>query len=377
MKLAFTPTDPASIGVEWELALVDATTGQLTPAAPRLLDRVEDPDSGPIRREYLTCMVELVSGVHLRVADAMGDLGASLATLRNLLGEDVVPLGVGAHPFSIAAAQSHFDVERYQVVADENGWWGRQMVTMGTHVHVGVDDSAKALPITTGLATLAPFFIALAGSSPYWQSDDTSFASNRTMLFQQLHTNGLPIPMQSWEEFQTYVTDLEDVGMISRLGEIRWDVRPSSFGTVENRLSDSVPTLAELGAITALTQCAAAWLSAELDDGRRPPLLAPWFLQENKWRAARYGVEAEIINPDAGPRVLPLRDSLHGWLDRLGPYARRLGCEAELSVCAELANTGPAYARMRREFERSADLRTVVGLLADETGADAPSNLRS
>ena len=121
MKLAFTPTDPATIGVEWELALVDVATGQLTPAAPDLLDRVEDPDKGPIRREYLTCMVELVSGVHRRVADAMGDLGASLARLRVLLGEDVMPLGVGAHPFSIAAAQSHFEVERYQVVADENG----------------------------------------------------------------------------------------------------------------------------------------------------------------------------------------------------------------------------------------------------------------
>lgn len=377
MKLAFTPTDPATIGVEWELALVDVATGQLTPAAPSLLDRVEDPDKGPIRREYLTCMVELVSGVHRRVADAMGDLGASLATLRLLLGEDVVPLGVGAHPFSIAAAQSHFEVERYQVVADENGWWGRQMVTMGTHVHVGVDDSAKALPITLGLATLAPYFIALAGSSPYWQSEDTGFASNRTMLFQQLHTNGLPVPMDSWEEFQTYVTDLEEAGMISRLGEVRWDVRPSSFGTIENRLSDSVPTLAELGAITALTQCAAAWLSAELDKGRRPPQLAPWFLQENKWRAARYGVDAEIITPDNRPRVLPLRDGLYGWLDKLEPHARQLGCQTELARCADLADAGPSYARMRREFERSGDLRTVVRLLADETGADAPSNLRS
>jgi len=376
MKLAFTPTDPATIGVEWELALVDVATGQLTPAAPRLLDGVEDPDHGPIRREYLTCMVELVSGVHLRVADAMDDLGASLTALRGLLGDDVVPVGVGAHPFSVAADQAHFEVERYQVVADENGWWGRQMVTMGAHVHVGVDDPAKALPITTGLATLAPFFIALAGSSPYWQSEDTGFASNRTMLFQQLHTNSLPIAMQSWEEFHSYVTDLEEVGMISRLGEIRWDVRPSSFGTIENRLSDSVPTLAELGAITALTQCAAAWFAAELDAGRPLPVLPPWFMQENKWRAARYGVDAEIINTDASPRVRPLRDSLHMWLGRLTPHARQLGCEAELAACAELADAGPSYARMRREFERSGDLQTVVELLADETGSDLPSNLR-
>ncbi|MGL5247540.1 MAG: glutamate--cysteine ligase, partial [Brooklawnia sp.] len=96
-----------------------------------------------------------------------------------------------------------------------------------------------------------------------------------------------------------------------------------------------------------------------------------------KWRAARYGVDAEIIIPGGRPRVLPLREGLHGWLDRLAPHARQLGCQTELASCADLADTGPSYARMRREFERSGDLRTVVRLLADETGADAPSNLRS
>ena len=376
MKLDFSPTDPATIGVEWELALVDASTGELTPAASRVLDSVEDPGKGPIRREYLTCMVELVSGVHHHVADALGDLAESLSTLRGILGDDVLPVGVGVHPFSIAADQTHFELERYLAVAEKNGYWGRQMVTNGTHVHVGVDDQAKVLPITTGLAALSPFFIALAASSPYWQGEDTGFASNRTMLFQQLHTNGLPVAMDTWQEFQAYATDLEEVGMIQVMGEIRWDVRPSTFGTVENRLTDSVPTFAELGAITAFTQCAAAWLVAELDQGRPMPHLAPWFMQENKWRAARYGLEADIITTDPRARVQPLRERLYVWLERLQPHARQLGCEAELANCASLAEQGASYARQRREFERSGDLRTVVGLLAAETGAAAPGNLR-
>lgn len=376
MKLAFAATDPATIGVEWELALVDAATGELTPAASTVLGAVADPDKGPIRREYLTCMIELVSGVHREVADAMADLAGSLAEVRQILGDDVLPLGVGIHPFSIASEQTHFDVERYRRVADKNGWWGRQMVTMGTHVHVGVSHEAKVLPITTGLAAMCPFFIALAGSSPYWQGEDTSFASNRTMLFQQLHTNGLPVPMDTWEEFQAYANDLEAVGMISVMGEIRWDVRPSSFGTVENRLGDSVPTFAELGAFTALTQCAAAWLAGELDEGRPLPRLAPWFLQENKWRAARYGMEADIITTDPRARVQPLRDRLLFWLDRFAPFARKLGCEDEFAYCATLAAEGPSYARQRREFARTGDLRSVVRLLADETGAERPSVVR-
>lgn len=375
MEITFTPTDPASIGVEWELGLVDAATGQLVPAAPKLLEAVENPEKGAIRREYLTCMVELVSGVHHRVADAMGDLAEKLTQLRGLLGQTTVPLGAGSHPFSIAMEQTHFDAERYRVVADENGWWARQLVTMGTHVHVGVDHQRKALPITSGLALMAPYFIALAGSSPFWQGTDTSFASNRTMLFQQLHTNGLPVEMDTWEEFERYVIGLESVGMISQLSEIRWDVRPSSFGTVENRLSDSVPTLWELGAITALTQCAAAWLSAELDHGRRPPRLPPWYLQENKWRAARYGVEAHVITSDLPPRVVPLRERLEFWLDRFAPHAQRLGCDTELARCATLAEQGPCYARQRREFQRSGDLRTVVTQLVAETGLEAASSL--
>lgn len=373
MKLAFAATDPATIGVEWELALVDATSLELTPAASRILDAVEDPTKGPIRREYLTSMVELVSGVHREVADAMGDLAGSLSTLRGLLGEDVLPVGVGAHPFSRAADQTHFEIERYQTVSDANGWWGTQMVTMGTHVHVGVDHEAKVLPITNGLATMCPFFIALAGSSPYWEGQDTRFASNRTMLFQQLHTNGLPVAMDSWAEFEAYADSLESVGMISVMGEIRWDVRPSSFGTVENRLADSVPTFAELGAITALTQCAAAWLSAELAEGRPGPRMAPWFLQENKWRAARYGMEADVITTDPTARVRPLRERLLVWLERFAPFARQLGCEAELAYCATLAGQGPSYARQRAEFAASGDLHSVVRLLADETGQTAPA----
>ena len=377
MKLAFAATDPDTIGVEWELALVDATTLELTPAASRALDAVEDPKSGPIRREYLTSMVELVSGVHTTVADAMADLAGCLATLRGLLGDDVLPVGVGTHPFSLAADQTHFDIPRYHVVADKNGWWGRQMVTMGTHVHVGIDHEAKVLPITTGLATMCPFFIALAGSSPFWEGEDTSFASNRTMLFQQLHTNGLPVPMDTWEEFGRYADDLEAVGMITVMGEIRWDVRPSTFGTVENRLADSVPTLAELGAVAALTQSAAAWLGNELAEGRPLPRLAPWFLQENKWRAARYGMDAEIVTMDPKRRVQPLRERMMFWLEKFEPFARTLGCEAELAFCATLAESGPSYARQRAWLAETGDLRTVVRRLADETGAAAPLGVPS
>ncbi len=373
MKISFTPSEASTIGVEWELGLVDASTLELTPAAQRILDQVDDPKTGPIRREFLTDMIELVTGVHTRVDEAVDDLATSLAMVRTFLGDDVRPLGAGVHPFSKAADQRHFDFWRYNVVAERNAWWGRQMAVFGTHIHVGVDHQAKALPITYGLARFSPYFIALSSSSPFWEGEDTGYASQRTMIFQQLPTNGMPFPMDSWAQFEDYATQLEEAGMITAPNEIRWDVRPSTFGTVENRTLDSVPTLAELGALTAFTQCLSTYMSRELDEGRRIARLPVWFMRENKWRACRYGLDTDVITPLPKKPTRPLKEGVLEWLNRLEPIAAEHGCADQLSICAELIERGPSYVRQRATFARTGDLRDVVRGLLDETGADRPT----
>ena len=241
MRFDFAPSGESTIGVEWELALVDAATLTLVPRAQQVLDAVDDPKSGPIRREYLTDMIELVTGVHHRVDEAMGDLTESMERVQQILGADTRLLGAGAHPIDKAADSEPFDFWRYNVVKERNAYWGRQMAIFGTHIHVGIDHRDKALPITYGLARFSPYFIALSASSPFWEGEDSGYASQRTMIFQQLPTNGLPYPMDSWDEFEHYATELEDAGMISAPNEIRWDVRPSTFGTVENRFSTRCP----------------------------------------------------------------------------------------------------------------------------------------
>lgn len=369
MRFEFVPGGKSTIGVEWELALVDADTLELAPRAQRVLDGVDDPKAGPIRREYLTDMIELVTGVHHRVDEAMDELRGHLRHLQNLAGADTRLLGAGAHPISKAAEQQHFDFWRYNVVADRNGYWGRQMAIFGTHIHVGIDHRDKALPITYGLARFSPYFIALTGSSPFWEGVDSGYASQRTMIFQQLPTNGLPYPMDGWDEFEHYATELEEAGMITAPNEIRWDVRPSTFGTVENRVLDSVPTFAELGAMTALTQCLAEYMSRELDDGRGIARLPMWFMKENKWRAARYGLDTDVITPRVGQKVRPMRDGIEDWLNRLEPIAAELRCADELGFIAELLEHGPSYLRQRAAGGPSAALRQLVA----ETGAERPS----
>jgi carboxylate-amine ligase len=370
MLIEFASSAQSSVGIEWELALVDLETGELAPMAAEVLAALGAHDDGPIRKEYLKNMVELVSGVHLRVGDAVADLAEQLRILRIALAPlDLGVIGSGSHPFSRAADQERFHGSRYDIVAERTAYWGQQMAICGTHVHVGVDHRDKALPITCGLARFYPYLLALSCSSPYWEGDDSGYASQRTMLFQQLPTNGLPYPMRTWAEFEDYAEDLLECGMINVAAEIRWDVRPSpKFGTVENRTADSVPTLAELGCVAALTQCFTEHVSRNYEQDLPLELLPPWLVRENKWRAARYGLDAEVIVPRNGRREVPLREGLLKWLDRLTPISRDLGCEPELAFAAELAERGASYERQRATGSPALALRQLL----DETGAASP-----
>ena len=375
MHIDFAASARSTVGIEWELALVDADTLELTPLAQPLLDQVEGGEQGPLRQEFLKNMIELVSGVHETVESAVGDLDETLSVADRLarqLGARL--LGSGTHPFSLSRAQQPFDKPRYNVVVDRNQWWSRQLAICGTHIHVGIDHRDKALPITNGLARFFPYLLSLSASSPFWESEDTGYASQRTMLFQQLPTNGLPYAMETWAEFEAYAEELSEVGMITVAKEIRWDVRPSPhFGTVENRTLDSVPTLAEIGSLTALTQCLTEWMSRELDAGRTVPTLPPWLVKENKWRAARYGLEADIITPNPAQRVRPLRQGFEVWLERLTPIARQLHCEPELRFIETILADGPSYQRQRDvAAAHDGDLRAVVASLLAETEAGTP-----
>lgn len=369
MQITFAPSRQSSVGIEWELCLVDLASGQPAPVGQQVVDACGGGPKEPIRGEYLQTMVELTSGVHLRVADAVDDLAGLLTEVTEAAGQlGVAPIGSGTHPFSLAAAQPVTPGARYQRVAERNAYWGGQMAICGTHVHVGVDHRNKALPITAGLARFYPYLLAISCASPYWEGADSGYASQRTMLFQQLATNGLPYPMQDWAAFEDYAEDLLRSGMISLPDEIRWDVRPSpKFGTVENRVADSVPTLGEIGAIAALTQCFVEFTSRSYAADHTFEALPPWLVKENKWRAARYGMDAEVITP-RHEHPIALRSGLAEWLERLEPVAKDLGCTDELRFVWQLAERGVSYQRQRAAGSPEAALR----LLLAETGSRTP-----
>lgn len=374
MRIGFGQSAQSTLGLEWELAIVDIDTLEQVPAAHIVLEAVEDPVTGPIRGEFLQSMLELVSGVHSSVATAVAEMQQHLQfVIEKLEPHGCTVLAMGAHPFGDPAAQEPVRKAQYRRVQERNAWWGKQMAINGLHIHTGIAKRDHALPITYGLARFIPYFISLSASSPFWQGVDTQFASQRTMIFQQLPTNGLPYHMTSWAEYEKYATELEGVGLIQSASEIRWDVRPSGYGTVENRSMDCVPTVVELGALAALSQCLVEAMARELERGGQIDRLPFWFMRENKWRSARYGLSAEVITPRPEEHTIILHDGLERWLRELAPIAESLGCEKELADCEDLLHHGPSYVRQRRVHAATGDLEAVTRSVIAETMRGRPN----
>ncbi|GIF09750.1 glutamate--cysteine ligase [Actinoplanes siamensis] len=376
MGIDFAPSIRSRLGIEWEIACVDHRSGELAPAAPELLSEFGAAERYPlVTSELLTNTVELVSAPHHRVRDAVADL----VHLVERVGAVAEPRGVdlissGTHPFSQWFQQQVTPGKpRYDTLIDRTRWWGRQMMIWGVHVHVAVEDRRKVLPIIDGLLTYVPHFQALSASSPFWAGENTGYASNRALMFQQLPTAGLPPQFSEWAQYEAMVADLTRTGVIEELNELRWDIRPSpKWGTIEVRTFDGIPTAREIGAVAALTQCLVEHLSRELDAGREVPRMQPWFVRENKWRAARYGLEAIIIQNAAGDERLVTRD-LEELLPALAPIAEALGCAAELQSVREVVERGASYQRqLGVAAAHQGSLKAVVSSLVRELREGKP-----
>jgi carboxylate-amine ligase len=232
------------------------------------------------------------------------------------------------------------------------------------------------IPIVNALTGYIPHFLALSASSPYWIGTDTGLASIRSKVFEGLPTAGLPYQLSGWDDFERYMATLISANTINSVREVWWDVRPHpQFGTVELRICDGLPTLYEISWAAALSQCLVEMLNGQLDRGYTLPVPKGWTIRENKWRAARYGIEADlIVDEDGGTR--PLRELIPELIDELVPIAERLGCTKELLRAKRILEVGPSYLRQRAVAEASGgDLKAVVDGLLEEMRLDAPIGL--
>ena len=368
-RIDFQDSPEPTLGVEWECALVDRGSRDLVNAASELFSRVTEAH-GPqprLHKELLRNTVELTTGVCHTVGEAMAELDELLGLVRPVAEELGVDLyAAGTHPFATWSNQQLTAGHRYEELIERTQWWGRQMLIWGVHVHVGIARE-HVMAVTTSLLKWYPHLLALSASSPIWAGTDTGYASNRAMMFQQLPTAGLPFHFADWAAFEAYAGDLLTTGVIEEIDEIRWDVRPAPrHGTVEVRVCDGITTRAEMRALVALTHCLVVHLVDRLEAGETLPTLPPWHVQENKWRAARYGLDAWIILDSSSEERLLLED-LEDLRDDLAPAARRLGCADDLALVRQIPARGGSYQRQRSVAERTGhDLVAVVDSVVRE-----------
>ncbi len=378
MQIPFTSSPRSSLGVEWELELVDTETRLLRSAASDLLAELSAPYGGgehpKAKHELLESCVEVITGVCQTVAEATADLAGSLAEVGAAAERRGLSLMCsGTHPISDWADQTISPNPRYVALIERCQWMARQLQIFGVHVHVGIRAPEKAIPIVNALTGYIPHFLALSASSPYWIGTDTGLASSRSKVFEGLPTAGLPYQLSGWDQFEAFMETLISAKTIETIREVWWDIRPHPvFGTVELRICDGLPTLHEIGMVAALSQCLVETFNTQLDRGYTLPTPKGWVLRENKWRAARYGLEAEVIIDDSGGTV-PVRDALAELVDDLGPVSERLDCAEELSRVRGVLAGGASYQRQRAvAAAHDGDLRAVVDALITEMRTGRP-----
>jgi carboxylate-amine ligase len=378
VEIIFSGSPRASLGVEWELELVDRETRELRSGATAILGRIGPADGREhpkAKYELLESCVEVITGICGTVAEALGDLSATVAEVRRAAAaEGLDVMCSGSHPFTDWSTQVPSPNPRYGRLIDQMQWMARQMQIFGVHVHVGVRSADKAVTMVNALRAYVPHLLALSASSPYWIGTDTGLASYRSKVFEGLPTAGLPYVLTGWPEFEEFMETLISAGAISSIKEVWWDIRPHpDFGTVEFRICDGLPTAFEVGAVAALSQCLVARMDAQIDAGQELVVPHEWVARENKWRAARHGLEADIIVDETG-RTEPLRQALPRLVAELEPTAEELGCAAELAGALEIMADGPSYLRQRRvAAAHHGDLRAVVDSLVAEMQAGRPA----
>jgi len=375
VAISWNPSRGATIGVEWELQLLDTGTrmlrqdaGEVLAALPGLTEEREHPK---IRHELMESTVEVVTGVCSTVSEAKDDLSATISQLERITGRRGTMLAcAGTHPVSDWRDAKMAPIQRYAELVEQMQWLVRRIQTFGVHVHVGIRDGSKAIPIVNALAGYLPHFLALTASSPYWNGQDTGLASSRAIVFGGLPTSGPPQPLTDWTEFEEYMDTLLRAGTIRSIKEVWWDIRPHpDFGTVEIRMFDGVPTLREIGMTAALSQSLVQLLDTQLDRGYTLPMPPAWVVRDNKWRATRYGLDAIVITDDSGSTA-PLRDELYELTRELQPVADRLGCGPELGVVSEVLDCGASYERQRAIVASGGGLGDVVDALVTEFAED-------
>jgi glutamate---cysteine ligase / carboxylate-amine ligase len=355
-----------TVGVEEELMIVDGQSLDLVSAVASIIE--EPPPTGSIHPEFLESVLEIATSPCANIARAAAELRTLRGVARDRAREHGLEIGAaGTHPFARWEDQRIVSDDRYRGLVESLGFIARQELVFGVHVHVGMADAEEAIQVANWLRTHVPLLIALAANSPMWRGAPTGLASCRVPIFRAFPRVGLPPRFDGWDDFERRVERMTASGMIEDYTYLWYDVRPHPrLGTIEIRAMDSQTRVEHTVAIAALVVCLVKLLTERVQSGALAPD-PPWeMLDENRWLAARHGLDGQLFDSDAGQRR-GVRELTEELLAALEPHAQDLACTDELAGIRDMLAQGNGARRQRLVFEANHDLRELTAEIVAAT----------
>jgi glutamate---cysteine ligase / carboxylate-amine ligase len=364
MDHAFTGP-PYTIGIEEELMILDAESLELVNAIESM---IEPAPAGEIKPELMESVLEISTDPCENLTEA----GEQLRALRKQVGQTAGAKGLaigsaGTHPFAMWEDQRIVARSRYRELVSALAFVARQELIFGVHVHVGIDDPDKAIHVANGMRVHVPLLLGLSANSPFWRADSTGLASARIPIFRAFPRTGIPPTYENWADYERRIEFMVKARVIEDYTFLWPDVRPHpSFGTVEVRVMDSQTRVEHTLGLAALVQALARELSEHYEQGKPLSTYPHEMLDENRWLAARHGLDGELVDLPSSDRV-STRALARRLIDRMRDHCRDLGSLDELESVEDLLERGNGAARQIIVFEANHDLREVMSEIVAAT----------
>ena len=369
----FGATDPFTLGVEEEYMLLDPTTFDLVQHVDTVLTAVREGEFveriGP---ELMQSVLEISTPICNTAADVDTELRRLRTYVTDIAREEGLRVGsAGTHPFSLFERQRITARDRYRNLVDQLQYVARRELIFGLHIHCAVDDADKAIAIIGALLVHLPELLALSANSPFWRGEVTGLASSRQMVFAAFPRSGPPPRFRDYADYAEVVGQLEKTGCIADYTHIWWDIRPHArFGTIEMRVMDAITRVEDTVALAAYVQALVKYYSERYEKESELASYHRILTTENKWLAARYGLEAPVMDLWTGRRNrVPVAQLIRRTLREIEPHARELGSERELEGIRNILATGNGADRQLRVFNANRDIVEVTREIAEATEA--------
>jgi carboxylate-amine ligase len=364
--IPFAQSEAFTLGVEMELQVIDKNDMNLKPVAQDILSDWPAEDE-KLKPEIFQSMLEINTGICRDAKDAERDLRKTVRRLLPICDSHGVQLASnGTHPFANWVNRKYYPAERYDLLVERNQHIARRLMIYGLHVHIGMRDGEHCIQQMNEFIYYLPHILAISASSPFWGGNDTGLASSRITIFEAHPAGGHPCQLKGWQDFEDIVYKLMKSRSITSFKDIWWDFRPSpNFGTLEVRICDGLPSVSRTVRLVAFIHLLALHIERKLQNGTQRPPSPDWLTRENKWRASRFGLSAEVIIDDKGT-TRPLFDELKSLRQDFAADIKKYGYETYMEELFEKDLAKPSYIQQREIFEKTEDLKEVVKSLCQE-----------